>query len=106
MPSWANPTLYTRAGYGGEASWSVVEPFRIRGAKITKFDFPNYPTLPAGWGPAAADEMLARADTPEEACRTVATERSCGRIGALLRAEGQGRWHGVAASCTTRTRAW
>ncbi|HXS94357.1 MAG TPA: glucose-6-phosphate dehydrogenase [Candidatus Limnocylindrales bacterium] len=51
-----DPTLYTRQDMV-EASWSVVEPIQ----KVwheTKFDFPNYAA--GTWGPAAADEMLAR----------------------------------------------
>ncbi len=49
-------TLYTRQDMV-EASWAVVEPIQNawRGAR---FDFPNYTA--GSWGPAAADEMLAR----------------------------------------------
>jgi glucose-6-phosphate 1-dehydrogenase len=49
-------TLYTRQDMV-EASWSVVEPIQ-NVWRQTKFDFPNYPA--GSWGPAAADEMLAR----------------------------------------------
>ncbi len=49
-------TLYTRQDMV-EASWSVVEPIQ-KVWRDTKFDFPNYPA--GTWGPAAADEMLAR----------------------------------------------
>jgi glucose-6-phosphate 1-dehydrogenase len=51
-----DPTLYTRQDMV-EASWSVVEPIQ-NVWRETKFDFPNYPA--GTWGPAAADEMLAR----------------------------------------------
>jgi glucose-6-phosphate 1-dehydrogenase len=51
-----DPTLYTRQDMV-EASWSVVEPIQ-NVWRQTKFDFPNYPA--GTWGPAAADEMLAR----------------------------------------------
>ncbi len=51
-----DPTLYTRQDMV-EASWSVVEPIQ-NAWRETKFDFPNYPA--GTWGPAAADEMLAR----------------------------------------------
>src|SRR5438876_2528186 len=49
-------TLYTRQDMV-EASWAVVEPIR-NVWRATKFDFPNYAA--GTWGPAAADEMLAR----------------------------------------------
>jgi glucose-6-phosphate 1-dehydrogenase len=49
-------TLYTRQDMV-EASWAVVEPIQNEW-RSTKFDFPNYPA--GSWGPAAADEMLAR----------------------------------------------
>ena len=49
-------TLYTRQDMV-EASWSVVEPIQ-NVWRATKFDFPNYAA--GTWGPAAADEMLAR----------------------------------------------
>ena len=49
-------TLYTRQDMV-EASWSVVEPIQ-NVWRNTKFDFPNYAA--GTWGPAAADEMLAR----------------------------------------------
>jgi glucose-6-phosphate 1-dehydrogenase len=49
-------TLYTRQDMV-EASWNVVEPIQ-HVWRETKFDFPNYPA--GSWGPAAADEMLAR----------------------------------------------
>ena len=49
-------TLYTRQDMV-EASWAWCSRFRMSGAQ-TKFDFPNYPA--GTWGPAAADEMLAR----------------------------------------------
>lgn len=49
-------TLYTRQDMV-EASWEVVEPI-IQVWSETKFDFPNYAA--GSWGPAAADEMLAR----------------------------------------------
>jgi glucose-6-phosphate 1-dehydrogenase len=49
-------TLYTRQDMV-EASWRVVQPILdYWGSR--KFDFPNYE--PGTWGPAAADEMLAR----------------------------------------------
>jgi glucose-6-phosphate 1-dehydrogenase len=51
-----DPTLYTRQDMV-EASWAVVEPIQ-RVWQETKFDFPNYAA--GTWGPAAADEMLAR----------------------------------------------
>ena len=49
-------TLYTRQDMV-EASWSVIEPIQNEW-RATKFDFPNYAA--GTWGPAAADEMLAR----------------------------------------------
>jgi glucose-6-phosphate 1-dehydrogenase len=49
-------TLYTRQDMV-EASWRVVAPILEDWGK-RKFDFPNYE--PGTWGPAAADEMLAR----------------------------------------------
>jgi len=51
-----DPTLYTREDMV-EASWAVVEPIQKvwRGSQC---DFPNYSA--GSWGPAAADEMLAR----------------------------------------------
>ncbi len=49
-------TLYTRQDMV-EASWAVVEPIQ-NVWRETRFDFPNYPA--GAWGPAAADEMLAR----------------------------------------------
>ena len=49
-------TLYTRQDMV-EASWAVVEPIQ-NVWRQTKFDFPNYGA--GSWGPAAADEMLAR----------------------------------------------
>ena len=49
-------TLYTRQDMV-EASWSVIEPIQ-NVWRETKFDFPNYAA--GTWGPAAADEMLAR----------------------------------------------
>jgi len=49
-------TLYTRQDMV-EASWSVVEPIQNEW-RNTRFDFPNYEA--GTWGPAAADEMLAR----------------------------------------------
>ena len=49
-------TLYTRQDMV-EASWSVVEPIQ-NVWRETAFDFPNYAA--GTWGPAAADEMLAR----------------------------------------------
>ena len=51
-----DPTLYTRQDMV-EASWSVVEPIQNLW-RDNKFKFPNYPA--GTWGPAAADEMLAR----------------------------------------------
>jgi glucose-6-phosphate 1-dehydrogenase len=51
-----DPTLYTRQDMV-EASWSVVEPIQNTW-RATKFDFPNYAA--GSWGPAAAEEMLAR----------------------------------------------
>ncbi|MDX2150817.1 MAG: glucose-6-phosphate dehydrogenase [Bryobacteraceae bacterium] len=51
-----DPTLYTRQDMV-EASWKVVEP--ILGVwSETRQPFPNYEA--GSWGPAAADEMLAR----------------------------------------------
>jgi glucose-6-phosphate 1-dehydrogenase len=49
-------TLYTRQDMV-EASWTVVEPIQNVWREV-KSDFPNYPA--GTWGPAAADEMLAR----------------------------------------------
>jgi len=49
-------TLYTRQDMV-EASWTVVEPIQTLWRE-TKFEFPNYAA--GTWGPAAADEMLAR----------------------------------------------
>jgi glucose-6-phosphate 1-dehydrogenase len=49
-------TLYTRQDMV-EASWAVVEPIQ-HAWRGRKFEFPNYPA--GTWGPAAADEMLAR----------------------------------------------
>jgi len=49
-------TLYTRQDMV-EASWSVVEPIQ-NAWRETRYDFPNYAA--GTWGPAAADEMLAR----------------------------------------------
>jgi glucose-6-phosphate 1-dehydrogenase len=49
-------TLYTRQDMV-EASWRAVQPILDNWA-TRKFDFPNYD--PGTWGPAAADEMLAR----------------------------------------------
>jgi glucose-6-phosphate 1-dehydrogenase len=49
-------TLYTRQDMV-EASWAVVEPIQ-NVWRETAFDFPNYAA--GTWGPAAADEMLAR----------------------------------------------
>ena len=49
-------TLYTRQDMV-EASWRVVTPI-MEVWNETKFDFPNYAA--GTWGPAAADEMLAR----------------------------------------------
>ncbi|PWU06063.1 MAG: glucose-6-phosphate dehydrogenase [Terriglobia bacterium] len=49
-------TLYTRQDMV-EASWTVVEPIRNLWRE-SKFEFPNYAA--GSWGPAAADEMLAR----------------------------------------------
>jgi glucose-6-phosphate 1-dehydrogenase len=49
-------TLYTRQDMV-EASWQVVEPIQNMW-KATTFEFPNYAA--GSWGPAAADEMLAR----------------------------------------------
>jgi glucose-6-phosphate 1-dehydrogenase len=51
-----DPTLYTRQDMV-EASWSVVEPIQNTW-RASKFDFPNYAA--GSWGPAAADQMLAR----------------------------------------------
>ncbi len=50
-------TLYTRQDMV-EASWSVVQPI-LDYWSTRKFRFPNY--APGTWGPAEADEMLARA---------------------------------------------
>ncbi|HLH42047.1 MAG TPA: glucose-6-phosphate dehydrogenase [Bryobacteraceae bacterium] len=49
-------TLYTRQDMV-EASWRVVEPI-LDYFESRRFPFPNYE--PGTWGPAAADEMLAR----------------------------------------------
>jgi glucose-6-phosphate 1-dehydrogenase len=49
-------TLYTRQDMV-EASWAVVEPIR-NAWDGARFEFPNYAA--GSWGPAAADEMLAR----------------------------------------------
>jgi glucose-6-phosphate 1-dehydrogenase len=49
-------TLYTRQDMV-EASWAVVEPIQNMW-RATTFDFPNYAS--GSWGPAAADDMLAR----------------------------------------------
>jgi glucose-6-phosphate 1-dehydrogenase len=49
-------TLYTRQDMV-EASWAVVEPI-LEVWRERKHDFPNYAA--GTWGPAAADEMLAR----------------------------------------------
>ncbi len=49
-------TLYTRQDMV-EASWAAVEPIAAVWSE-RQFDFPNYPC--GGWGPNAADEMLAR----------------------------------------------
>ena len=49
-------TLYTRQDMV-EASWRAVEPI-LNDWAGRKFEFPNYD--PGTWGPAAADEMLAR----------------------------------------------
>jgi glucose-6-phosphate 1-dehydrogenase len=51
-----DPTLYTRQDMV-EASWSVVQPI-LDYWGTQKFAFPNYAA--GTWGPAAADEMLAR----------------------------------------------
>jgi len=49
-------TLYTRQDMV-EASWAVVEPIQ-NVWRETKYEFPNYSA--GTWGPATADEMLAR----------------------------------------------
>jgi glucose-6-phosphate 1-dehydrogenase len=49
-------TLYTRQDMV-EASWRIVEPI-LDVWENTRFDLPNYAA--GTWGPAAADEMLAR----------------------------------------------
>ncbi len=49
-------TLYIRED-AVEASWAVVEPV-LKVWSEARFDFPNYAA--GSWGPAAADEMLAR----------------------------------------------
>src|ERR1019366_9043745 len=49
-------TLYTRQDMV-EASWQAVQPI-LDYWNSQKFSFPNY--SPGTWGPAAADEMLAR----------------------------------------------
>jgi glucose-6-phosphate 1-dehydrogenase len=49
-------TLYTRQDMV-EASWSAVQPI-LDYWSTQRFNFPNYPA--GTWGPAAADEMLAR----------------------------------------------
>jgi glucose-6-phosphate 1-dehydrogenase len=51
-----DPTLYIRED-AVEASWVVVDPV-LRAWQSKAFEFPNYPA--GSWGPAAADEMLAR----------------------------------------------
>jgi glucose-6-phosphate 1-dehydrogenase len=49
-------TLYTRQDMV-EASWGVVEPI-LEVWQNSRFNFPNYQA--GTWGPAAADQMLAR----------------------------------------------
>ena len=49
-------TLYTRQDMV-EASWRAVQPI-LDYWSTQKFPFPNYPA--GTWGPAAADDMLAR----------------------------------------------
>jgi len=49
-------TLYTRQDMV-EASWRVVEPI-LNDWQGRQFEFPNYD--PGTWGPANADQMLAR----------------------------------------------
>jgi glucose-6-phosphate 1-dehydrogenase len=49
-------TLYTRQDMV-EASWMAIEPIQ-HFWRATKHDFPNYPA--GSWGPAEADQMLAR----------------------------------------------
>jgi glucose-6-phosphate 1-dehydrogenase len=49
-------TLYTRQDMV-EASWRAVEPIQQEW-RSQPHDFPNYSA--GSWGPAAADEMLAR----------------------------------------------
>jgi glucose-6-phosphate 1-dehydrogenase len=49
-------TLYTRQDMV-EASWRAVQPILNHWQQRT-FDFPNYAS--GSWGPAEADEMLAR----------------------------------------------
>jgi glucose-6-phosphate 1-dehydrogenase len=51
-----DPTLYTRQDMV-DASWRAVQPV-MEDWGNRKFDFPNYAA--GNWGPAAADEMLAR----------------------------------------------
>jgi glucose-6-phosphate 1-dehydrogenase len=51
-----DPTLYIRQD-AVEASWAVVQPI-LEVWRNQTFDFPNYAA--GTWGPAAANEMLAR----------------------------------------------
>jgi glucose-6-phosphate 1-dehydrogenase len=51
-------TLFERQD-GVEAMWDVVDPLLARWDQIAPADFPNYRA--GTWGPAAAEELLARA---------------------------------------------
>ena len=50
-------SLFTRADEVEEA-WSIVDPIIERVGRRPAADFPNYDA--GTWGPAAADELLAR----------------------------------------------
>ena len=50
-------TLFQRADMV-EAGWRVVDPVLETWQQTPASDFPNYPA--GSWGPAAADELLAR----------------------------------------------
>ncbi|MCL5957800.1 MAG: glucose-6-phosphate dehydrogenase [Chloroflexi bacterium] len=52
-----DPTLFTRADRV-EAAWALLTPILRVWEQIKPFDFPNYQA--GTWGPAAADELLAR----------------------------------------------
>jgi len=52
-----DPTLFQRKDTV-EAAWSAVEPVLDVWGALPPRDFPNYRA--GSWGPAAADELLAR----------------------------------------------